>query len=85
MVDIGIGSGVALGTLFVSAGAVCITAIKSKSNGHGNGKQCKDHADLCAKIAANAQAQIDMNAWLNKVEKKLDDALSYMMRGGRNV
>ena len=66
-----LGSGVALGTLFVSAGAVCITAIKSK-NGNGNGnKQCKDHADLCAKIAAGAQAQVDMDAWLTKVEKKL--------------
>lgn len=49
-----LGSGVAVGTLCVSVGAVCITAIRSKSNGNGNGKTkqpyCQEHSGVCTSI-----------------------------------
>jgi hypothetical protein len=43
-----LGSGVAVGTLCVSIGAVWITAIRSKSNNGSSGKKhCDDHSGVC--------------------------------------
>lgn len=64
-----IGSGIAAGSGILGSVAVAfklIAIVTTKPNGNGNGKDhCKDHSGVCTAID-------DFNAWLTKIENKLD-------------
>ena len=72
-----IGSGIAAGSGILGSVAVAfklIAIVSNKPNGNGNGTNgngngtnghCKDHSGVCTAID-------DFNAWLTKIENKLD-------------
>lgn len=65
-----IGSGIAAGSAILGSVAVSfkiIDVIWLKKNGNGNGTSghCKDHSGVCTSLD-------DFNAWLTKIENKLD-------------
>ncbi len=65
-----IGTGIAAGSVTLASTAVVFKiinayAISKNGNGNGNGKHCKDHSGICIK-------QDSFDAWLNKIETKLD-------------
>ena len=66
-----IGSGIAAGSGILGGVAVAfkiIGAMKSNSNGNGTNGHCKDHSGICTSIE-------DFQAWLTKIEAKLDRAI----------
>lgn len=59
-----IGSGIALASVAITGGGVAITAIRSFKNGKPR-DLCHEHSGVCEKVTA-------FEAWLTKVESKLD-------------
>lgn len=57
-----IGSGIALGSLCVAAAPVCIVALRVRKNGNGH---CPEHSGVCQRVEG-------FEAWLEKIENKLD-------------
>lgn len=81
-----IGTGIALGTLCISAGAVCITAIRARSspegngNGNGNGKEkvhplCAEHSGVRACLDAIQETGERHEKWLSSISTDLKELL----------
>jgi len=61
-----IGSGILGGSVVI--GAVATVFKLFGSNGNGSNGHCKDHSGICTSIE-------DFQAWLTKIEAKLDRAI----------
>lgn len=61
-----LGSGIAFGALCISAASVFITAIRAKTKANIH---CADHSGICEKL-------LGLDAWLSKIERKLDMVIS---------
>jgi hypothetical protein len=77
-----IGSGIALGTLCVSAGAVCITAIrarKSEDTEHSNGNLlhplCHEHSGVKACLDSIQDTGERHEKWLGEISKDIKELL----------
>jgi hypothetical protein len=63
-----IGSGIAAGSGILGSVAIAfkiLSVVKPSGNGNGTNGHCKDHSGVCTAID-------DFNAWLTKIENKLD-------------
>ncbi len=71
--EMDLGSGVALGGLCVSAGAVCITAIRAKSSreDHGIHPLCSEHSGVAACLEAIEKGQERHEEWLSEISKDI--------------
>jgi len=76
-----LGSGIAVGTLCVSAGAVFITAIcsgKPRENGNGNGKPhplCAEHSGVKACLDAIQDSSERHEKWLGEISRDVKEIL----------
>lgn len=73
-----LGSGVALGTLSVSVGAVCITAIRSRRSENGNGKihpLCSEHSGVKACLESIKESTDRHEHWLGEISRDIKQLL----------
>lgn len=75
-----LGSGIALGGLCISTGAVLITAIRSSdkkpTNGNGNGLRCPDHSGVCVGIENIEEGLGRHEKWLGEISADVKKLLA---------